>query len=421
MSGGEREAALRYRRLWRWHFYAALIAIPFILWQGLTGVAYLWQSQLADALWPQLRFVEPAATRVDLDTQLRAAMAGETTLPSAVRLSGSPARSTLFLFQGGDGLPSARFVDPYRGDLLGAVEGAAWLPGLSLKLHGGWPLGKAGSWLLELGACWSIVMVLTGLWMWWPRDGRGAAGTVYPRLRAGPRVFWRDLHAVAGVWGSAVFLAFLFTALPWTDAWGGHVLRPIQTALDQRSPPAVRAAHGGHAATAHAHATTPALARALSLAEAEGLRPPLELRIAAGTGPITVMERSGRTIDERVIGVARDGARVLERADWDDFKAIPRVVSTGVDLHEGDFFGLANRIVNTLVVAVLFWLVGTGLVGWYKRRPGRGLAPPSPVALPWQRALRIGAVAMCAALPLFGASVLAVLGVEALRRRLGAS
>jgi uncharacterized iron-regulated membrane protein len=30
--------------LWRWHFLAALIVIPFVLWQATTGTLYLWSE-----------------------------------------------------------------------------------------------------------------------------------------------------------------------------------------------------------------------------------------------------------------------------------------------------------------------------------------------------------------------------------------
>ena len=43
---------------------------------------------------------------------------------------------------------------------------------------------------------------------------------LYPRLRQGRRVFWRDLHAVTGIWVSSLALFLLITALPWTTVWG---------------------------------------------------------------------------------------------------------------------------------------------------------------------------------------------------------
>ena len=35
-----------YRTIWRWHFYAGLIAIPFILWLATTGAIYLFRPQI---------------------------------------------------------------------------------------------------------------------------------------------------------------------------------------------------------------------------------------------------------------------------------------------------------------------------------------------------------------------------------------
>lgn len=409
------QAQVQYRRLWRWHFYAAFLVIPFVLWQGVTGVIYLWHEQIADTLWPSLRFVEPGTQRVDLDTQLRAVSTHNGAPLKSVHVPRDPDRSTMFVFADGETLTAPRFVDPYRGIALGQVSSDTWLPGLTRGLHGGWPLGKPGSWLLELGACWSIVMVLTGLFLWWPRHAQGLAGVLYPRLRGGGRVFWRDLHAVVGVWFAGIFLAFLVTALPWTDAWGNHVLRPIQRALGQTAPATLGFGHAAHGHAAHAR--PPALQRALDTARAEGLLGELELRIGSGDGPVTVTELVGRTSRERVLSLERDTGRILDRADWDDYRAIPKAIATGVDLHEGTFFGTANRVFNTLVVAALFWLVATGAIGWYRRRPGRGLAAPARVHQPWPRGWRWPALAMCIAMPLFGLSVLLVAAVETIARR----
>ena len=35
-----------YRTIWRWHFYAGLFCIPFVLWLALTGSIYLFKPQV---------------------------------------------------------------------------------------------------------------------------------------------------------------------------------------------------------------------------------------------------------------------------------------------------------------------------------------------------------------------------------------
>jgi uncharacterized iron-regulated membrane protein len=184
-----------YARLWRWHFFAALIVIPFVLWQSVTGVAYLWREDLAALLYPRLVRVAPAAHPVSLDAQLASVLAHHPRdALASISIAEDPARSTMFFFRDDNGLPAPAFVDPHSGTYLGSMPSTQWLPGLSRGLHGGWPIMPYGSYLLELGASWAIVMVLTGLYLWWPRLP-GLAGALYPRLRAGSRVFWRDLLA----------------------------------------------------------------------------------------------------------------------------------------------------------------------------------------------------------------------------------
>src|SRR3546814_4871253 len=77
--------------------------------------------------------------------------------------------------------------------------------------------------LVELAASWAIVMLISGLYLRWPRDASGIAGIVYPRLRRGGRVFWRDQHAVVGLWVSAFALFLLISGLPWATFWGGNL------------------------------------------------------------------------------------------------------------------------------------------------------------------------------------------------------
>lgn len=63
-----------YRTIWRWHFYAGLFVIPFILLLSLTGAAYLFKPQLdrwEERGWRGLA----TANRVDADAQVAAALA----------------------------------------------------------------------------------------------------------------------------------------------------------------------------------------------------------------------------------------------------------------------------------------------------------------------------------------------------------
>ncbi|MFZ2507499.1 MAG: PepSY domain-containing protein [Steroidobacteraceae bacterium] len=409
-----------YARLWRWHFFAALIVIPFVLWQSVTGVAYLWRKDLSALLYPQLMQVTPAPQSVSLDEQL-ASVLGR--LPrnslTAIEVHDDPSRSTTFFFRDDNGLPFPAFVNPHSGAFLGWVTSTYWLPGLSRGLHGGWPIEPYGSYLLELGASWAIVMILTGLYLWWPRQN-GLAGALYPRLRAGSRVFWRDLHAVVGIYFALAFLAFLFTALPWTTFWGDEVLGRVQQATGQVSPNGFFFASGAdphHASDAHGGASTHtahtqeqsiSLDELIASARAAGARGTIELHPALQGGPVNVRDDHARAPDEVWLQLDAQTGAVLTRVTWRDFPLLSKLVSLGVDLHEGSYFGRANQVFNTLVALALVWLCVTGFIGWYRRRPAGGLAPPPHRAIRFPAVLIAAAGFLCVALPLLGASVLAI-------------
>lgn len=398
------------RRAWRWHFLAALIVVPFVLWQSITGTTYLWSYAWVDAAHADLRFVAPTTHHAPLESQLQVARdARPGSRVANVMIPADPHRSTQFNFEDARGLPVTVFVDPYTGRLLGRLDAAAWLPGWTKKLHGGWPAGKFGSILLELGACWTIVMVLTGLVLWWPRDGRSLLRSALPRLGAGPRIFWRDLHACVAVWFSVVIIAFLFTALPWTSFWGDTVLKPIQRALSQQAP---RAAGFAPVVVPRPDSGTDGRLASLDAivrnARANGMVGDLLLNLAEGRpdAAIAIRNQRSRTSEEKYALYDRhDGARVGS-ADWSDFPVMAKAVATGVDLHEGSYFGQAGPWLNTLFASALVWLSVTGLLSWWRRKPADALGVPPRSATPWPMWLKIAFVALAIALPLLALSAL---------------
>lgn len=429
-----------YGMLWRWHFLAALIVIPFVLWQGTTGVIYLWSEALIDARYPELRFVDAKAEGVAPSAQVAAALAmapkdfqargpashGHGSHPAAaqaqdapqqapvqeVALPSDPRRSTTVMLIDEAGLPYPVFVDPGDGRVLGALTSTQWLPGLTRALHGGWPLGKPGSWLLELADGWAIFMILSGLYLWWPR-GRGFLAALWPRFDRGSRILMRDLHATVAVLFSLVFLFFLVSALPWTAFWGGQILSRVQSELGQKSPAGFSP---GGASIGQITAALPSLDELAAQARARGVAGTLIIRLAPWPrAPLFLMNRDSGSVDDRVLHADAGTGAMTGDFTRSQLPVIPRMVGFGIHVHQGDF-GPVNLWLNTAFVASLLWLTVTGVASWWVRMPSRGLGVPPKVVLRWPRGLIAAAVTMGMLLPIFGLSVLVVLGLERLLR-----
>ncbi len=45
-----------YRRVWRWHFYAGLICLPFLALLAITGAMYLYKDSIESLVYRSLLF-----------------------------------------------------------------------------------------------------------------------------------------------------------------------------------------------------------------------------------------------------------------------------------------------------------------------------------------------------------------------------
>lgn len=399
----EAGAGARYRRFWRWHFFAAFLVIPFVLWQSTTGTAYLWSGWLMRQLHPALMQVTPVGAMQSLSVQLQAALTTGPRLPiQEIDTPENARQSTVVLYKQPNGLPASLFVDPYNGRVLGRLDGSSWLPGLTRALHGGWPLGHPGSWLLELGDGWAMVMIFTGLYLWWPRKRRWWR-VLLPRTREGARVLWRDLHACVAVWASGFMLLLLISALPWTAFWGGQILKPIAGATGQTNPAGFSP---GGASVAQLRAALPALDNAVMRARAAGVDGGLQIRLGSRPDSALWLRNQGNppTDDRYLMANAVSGAIRIDLAGQ-QLPPLARLIADGIHLHQGDY-GTFNRWGNTLLAASLVWLCITGIVSWWLRRPRGQLAVPARVPPPWPAAPRLALWLLALLMPLFGASVL---------------
>jgi uncharacterized iron-regulated membrane protein len=239
------------------------------------------------------------------------------------------------------------------------------------------------------------------LYLWWPRK-IGVLRALWPRVDAGARVFWRDLHACVAAWFALLILCFLVTALPWTAFWGGQLLAPVQSRLNQDNPAGFNP--GGVTASELSN-VLPALDTTVAHARAQGVVGTLQIRLSPEAG-------SDWWIHNTDCAPGQD--RYLDVPEHRN-PFMVRLIDAGVHLHQGDF-GAINRWGNTLVAATLIWMSVTGLCSWWMRRPrGAPIAPPRSTTT-WPNALAIIIVAMSLMLPLLGASVLLLMGVDAGRR-----
>ncbi|MFT8781225.1 PepSY-associated TM helix domain-containing protein [Acetobacter orientalis] len=423
------------RTLWRWHFFAGLFCLPFVAFLSLTGAVYLFKPQIDD--WIDWRYdhlpiaLSPSPKR-DVQAALSAVPQGAFLAYELPRTSQSAAR---VLISRSDGEAVRVYVDRNTHTVLKTVLEESRFERLVFRLHGQLLLGNVGSVIMEMVASWTIVLIVTGLLLWWPRGQNGLAGVVYPRLGIKGRTRWRDLHAVTGVWASVFLVLFLVSGLPWSFVWG-HTLQSVEntfgrlTSVKDWEIGAVPAATviAGHPVgqpqklPAKENMDMPGMdmpAASTSFAEGDllssldtvvkttsSLSLPAPVIITPSGSLWTVRsDTQNRPLRESVT-VTPDG-HVVKPETFAEKGLMDRIIGYGVAAHEGQLFGKMNQAINLLVAMGLLMMSSAATVLWLKRKPAGSLG--APPALPSQKYGMVGMttlVILGLLLPELGAALL---------------
>ena len=414
-----------YRTMWRWHFYASLFVMPLVLVLATTGAIYLFKPQLDR--WEERAFSNLSTNgAVSPNAQLAAVMDIN---PGAqfhsYRLPARDGDAAMIHVGLADGRSMRDVYVSPQGKVLGSIDPESRISATVSRIHGSLLIGKMGDWIVELAACWAIVMILTGLYMWWPR-GQGLSGVLWPRLKKGKRLFLRDLHAVTGFWVSGLALVLLTTGLPWASVWGDAFrlvraeLGLVQGAQDWKTgSQAAHAEHDHDAMMKMQSAGIPlvGLADMVGKAKLEKLPHPVLVKPPGAPerfGPPTPMawtiksEAQNRPLNRSITFDVATGKEV-SRTGFADKHAIDQAVNYGIAWHEGQLFGWINQLVGVVTALGLITLVISGFMMWRRRKPVDALGAPIAPAVPQKiRGVAVIIAVMAILLPLLAISLLAL-------------
>ncbi len=435
---------------------------------AVTGLVILYTQPIHDSFQGDLRRVAEGATVVSFDEQARTV---EQRVKNDPIVSMTPPRdagaSTVF------GLESGRsaYVDPYTGSYLGSADSQMTLVRWSNALHGHmnnenvkvplptvsalWDEGPVmrdyvlGDLVLELAGTWTIVLALSGLYLFWPRHTREEKSRANGRRMWSLRVTkkgrakWRDLHALPGAVLFSLLLFVAVSGLPWSTYWG-----PNFTALaNEISPntwtdaPASPVGNKGDLdrlgnqinwntgdipiPASYAPAvdeTVPAplsLDSVVAIARKEGMKPNYTVYFPANTvddagnplyGSFTLSNSWPRKTGEaRDVFINQFSGETLAEQDVYGYGAVSYAVDTTVSLHMGTQWGIISRILMTLLCVLTTWSVVSAMVMYAKRRRRGSMGlPRRPTTVRLGGSLVVVAVVMGIVYPLWGASALAI-------------
>lgn len=451
-----------YHSVWRWHFYAGLFVMPFLIILSVTGLIMLYQPVLEPQLYQDKYFVEIGDSKVTFESQKEALdLAYSGTIKKFIQ-GKAPNQSNQFIVKTSEGVNLKVFTNPYTGQILGDLNLDNGLYALSNDIHGSLLIGDIGDRLMELAASFTILLAITGSYLWWPRSpakkqtSNRFIQALKIRKQNGKRMFWRDLHATTGL-ASLVFLVFFsLSGLAWSGIWGGQFVQAWSSFPTEKrasnfnsnpitDPDDIHANHKslntGVIETMPWNLELSPLPKSGTDSGSKGIEQDVEVNLDSvsafahnigfthftislpsndtGVYTISANTMSGDIQDatqDRTLHLDQYTGKVLADIGYADYNLVAKSMAVGIALHQANY-SLWNLILNTVACAMIIILSVSGLYIWWLRRPNqsRGLsAPPLPQNLGRWKSASILMLILSLFLPLAAICLVSLIIIDAI-------
>ncbi|MGD6846111.1 PepSY domain-containing protein [Rossellomorea aquimaris] len=418
-----------YQTIWRWHFYAGIIISPFLLILAVTGSIYLFKPQIEQNLYKEYYEVKAQGEKLPASEQIEEV---KKLHPDAqitkYRPGESPERSSEIGINTDDGSATV-FLDPYTGKSLGELKPEDRITDKIVEFHGELMAGTIGDRIVELVASWAIVLIVTGLFLWFPRKKDKLAGVFFPRFGKGKSILRRDLHAVPAFWITAGMLFLIMTGLPWSGFWGTN-FQNLMTNAGAGYPPSIWtgeapqsvvktkeiadvpwAAENLEVPVSALEGYTPvSINDVVSIADREGIDPSYTVYIPGDEkGVYTLSAFPAKAQNEVTMHLDQYSGAVLADYRFDHYGIGGKIVAMGITLHTGTQFGFINQLISLFICLGIILVVVSGFYLWLKRKPKKEMGAPKAPSILKMKLFLLLMIVLGILFPLVGASLIVIL------------
>lgn len=426
----------------RLHFYAAVFITPLLITLTLSGIAYLFFPEVENQLYKHEFYGQSEHTKqqsmTDAIKQIEKEHPGYTINKVSVMESPYNNRITIGDMEGNS---YYIFLDNHN-QIVDQQNAKYTYSNMVRSIHSSLSTeNTAINYLVELTACWTVFMILSGIYMLVRKK----------LLKSNNKVLkFQKWHAIVGLIIAIPMLILVFTGLPWSGFMGAKI-NQISTAYPQlgqtqlvANPPkseaneipwalrqkaAPQSESGGH----HGGMAMPmtnipgqlSLDKVIHNAEKQGLTRPFAIVYPTSPdGSFTLSKASNSGVTGFDVAPEKETTRYMDqytgkqlgKVDYQDYGILAKWLTWGIPIHEGHLFGMANKIINLLVCIAFLVGIIFGFMSWFRRLKHMKQAEmlPRRVKKPMSISLIITLIILGVLMPLFGFSLIIVFIIETL-------
>ena len=372
----------RNKILFNVHLILSIVfSIPLLI-IGVTGAILSYQHELEALINADSKKVEKTGEMQSVEKILQS-FSEQTGVKQPVRLVVPKSDDEAFVIY--TNRNDAYLVDPYTAQIIGKDRGTGFVltvmalhRNLGLALSGNKTAAEVGKQIVGASVVAMILLVISGVWLYFPRLKRKFIEAIKPNFKLKKYALFYNLHTSLGSLSAVIYLLICLTGLNWSYGWyNDAVMRLFVSSqnLPQASAP--------KAVTSKDHATSPAkeegkkpdtykfsdVQRAYEIFRSSGIEyKEFTLMLAAGDkiGVRYYEPDAPATARPKGASVKLKEGKVAEQKQTDGI-TVGEFKDANYQLHTGYFFGLAGKILWSLVSLCMALFIFSGFYMTAKR------------------------------------------------------
>ena len=359
------------------HLYLGLASGLVVFLVSITGCIYVFEQEINQLLQTGVyRDVEPQSAPVLPPHEL--------TEPITPLLDGKPLRMNATIYPEGDRASvvwvrgqdrqyTAYLQNPYTGEVIHRMPYSINFWAIVLGIHTSLLIPEVGGDIVAAATLIFVVMLISGLFLWFPASKKGYKQRFKIKWRASPKRLNYDLHNVLGFYALWVLVFVAITGLVWSYSWvegavywvasGGQTTTRTAEVQSAFLPDATKVANNAPHPVDQSFRT---LARQYPAAQEYFINYPTD-----SVAPLYVRihtERGSFYNRHDAYQLDQHSGEVLQAVRWNDRNGGEIVREANYNIHTGAILGLPGKVLAFFSSLIAASLPVTGFYIWWGRR-----------------------------------------------------
>ena len=370
-----KKALRRNQFLFNLHLILSIIfAVPLLV-IGVTGAILSYQHELDDLINLNAPKVEKTGEMLSVEKILQS-FSEQTGVKQPARLVLPKSENEAVKIYASNS--DAYLVDPYTAQIIGKDYGFAFVRtimslhrNLGFALTGNKTAGEVGKQIVGASTVAMIVLVISGVWLHFPRLKRKFAEAIKPNFKLKKYALFHNLHTSLGALSAVIYLVVCLTGLMWSYRWyNGAVMELV---VSEQNLPKETAQKDGAPAKAEGKKSAEYkfsdVQRAYEIFKSSGIEyKEFSLMLTAGDKiNVRYYELDApSTARPKMATVNVKEGKMAEQKQTEGI-TVGMVKSTNYQLHTGYFFGIAGKILWSAISLLMALFIFSGFYMTAKR------------------------------------------------------